>query len=235
MRLGSTGHYERRGLRRRDGAVGSQGEGGGSFLEAYGKEKVCAFLLRPGFRAEPNRVWCITARRCDVGPSVTVQVSNRETVDCSFAIAPGDLQKVRAGSIIEKYRADRLHVADDDVRLPVAIHVRDGHRVGHLPSASQHDRVAEFPVPTVEIDEKPLPLISHHDIDASVAVQIPRSRSASSRIRRADRRRLRKMSLAVVPENDTLTSVAMRHKQVNGTVAIEIRRDNDRRRFRPDQ
>ena len=151
MRLGSTGRYERQGLRPRDGAVGSQGEGGGSFVEAYGKAKVCAFLLRPGFRAEPNRVWCITARRCDVRPSVTVQVSNRETVDCPFVIWCA-------------------LISHHDIRLAVAIQIRDGDRVRHPRPANQHNRVAEVSLSTIEINEEPLPFVAHHEIGTPVDV-----------------------------------------------------------------
>src|ERR1039458_10499446 len=41
--------------------------------------------------------------------------------------------------------------------------------------------------------------------------------------------------MAVVPKDYALTSVAMRHKQVNRAVAMKVRRDNDRRRLRPGQ
>src|SRR5215831_1527281 len=89
-----------------------------------------ALASRDWWCAEPDSVRGVGARGHNVGPTVTIEVGKRHAVDNPFAIVPRDLMEAVSLPRVVVDGSRLLHPAHNDVRLSVAIEIRDRQRVG---------------------------------------------------------------------------------------------------------
>src|SRR5260370_30691054 len=177
------------------------------------------------FRAEPDTVGSIGARRYDVRPAVSIEVSEGQAVHGALAVVPPDLVERAALPGVDVYRSAQLHVAHDDVRTLVAIQIGDRQAVRRPLGAGKPDRFSELASPAIKDDEGSLEaFIDDRQIGPPVAVEIAGRAHANPGFGCPYLGRGGKVPLAVVPKHDALAAVAMRHEQVERAIAVKIRR-----------
>jgi hypothetical protein len=125
-------------------------------------------------------------------------------------------------------------VADDDVDPAVAIEIRQRERVRGRSAVVDRHGGRELATLASEVDGDAAVLVVDGDeVQQTVTIQVRRLDHANGRIRRGERNpsRFRVRRTGTREVHITLTAIAIRHDEIDQTIAVDVGR-GDRRRGR---